>query len=282
MALVLCLASCARWPPLDAIRDGHGGWNEAFRDARVILVGRVLSVDLGPRHLVRARLAVENVLQGEASEDRTDIYYQLDDNSLQPRQRYVFFLVRDQGVLRAFWDHQRSAIEVASGLHRSVPLPGRPLPERVSAMLLTPGDGLNPAHFARELAASVAFAVGHIGRWQTAKLLKQLATDARLPIGQSACAQLTASYWGQDACWDQLDAGSYADGTAVSRAAEQERRARTADPDRWWKQMSAACPPAELLDELRLLTTHKDPKIRARSTAIHYRALCGTILCRRA
>ena len=53
-------------------------------------------------------------------------------------------------------------------------------------------------------------------------------------------------------------------GAKVSRAAERDHRTRTADPDRWWKQMSAAYPPAELLDELRLLTAHKDPGIRTR------------------
>ena len=258
-ALVLLTASCAKWPNLEPARSETADWNEAFRSAQVILVGKVLSIDKGPRQLMRSRLAVENVLQGEAVEGSLEIYYFRTGQAFDAHERYVFFLTLEQGVLRA-----GNAIPVASGLHRTVPLPGRQPAEQVSTMLLTPGDGINAAHFARDLAGSVAFAMSHIGRWQTAKLLKQLAADTRPPIGQSACEQLTAWYWGQDACWDRLDAGAPSAGMAQSRAAEQERRARTADPDRWWKQMSAACPPAQLLDELRLLTTHKDPTIRAR------------------
>jgi hypothetical protein len=259
------LTSCIQWPRLEPIRRETGGWNEAFHDAKVIVVTRVAAVETGPRHLRRATLAVENVLQGETRDATVEIYYHQDsDNSLEARARYVLFLMQDRGVLRAIWDHPRSAILVESGLHRAVPLPGHPAAEQVAAMLLTPGDGLDAARFARHISQAVAFAMDHLGRWRTAKLLKQLAADGRPPVRQSACAQLTAWYWGQDACWDQLEAGVWGGPTAASRAAEQQRRASTADPDRWWKRMSAASPPAELLDELRLLTTHKDPRIRAR------------------
>ena len=243
----------------------------------VIVLGRVLAVRDGPAaspdawHLVRATVQVEEVLQGQASPGSADFYFHLggrtgDWNSLQPRERYVFFLTRDHGVLRAAWDHWRSAIPMASGIHRGLPLsPGRPLVERVSVMLLTPGGGLNPAQFVGGFARSVPFAIGHLGRWRTAKLLKQLTADPRPQIRLGACAQLTARYWGQDACWEQVDGSEPGlNGAKVSRAAERDRRARTADPDRWWSQMSAAYPPADLLDELRLLTTHKDPAIRAR------------------
>jgi hypothetical protein len=258
----MLLTSCALWPDLQPVRNENANWSDAFHDAKVILVGRVISAEVGPRRLLRARLAVENVLQGDAAEGPVDLYSYATD--LAPRERYVFFLTRDRGVLRTVWDHRQSAIAVGSGLHRSLPLPGRPAAERVAAMLLTPGDGMSAGELARELPGSVAFAMGHIGRWRTAKLLKRLSSGGAIAIRQSACEQLTEWYWGQDACWDQLGNGGRGRGTAVSRATEQERRARTADPDRWWKQMSTAMPPATLLDELRLLTTHKDPRIRNR------------------
>ena len=240
-------------------------------------MGRVIAVRERPAatpnawHLVKASVEVEDVLQGEGSPGPADFYFHLggktgDWNSLQPRERYIFFLTRDRGVLRAAWDQWRSAIPVASGTHRSLPsMPGRSLVERVSVMLLTPGGALNPAHFVGSFAKSVPFAIGHLGRWRTAKLLKRLTADPRPGIRLGACAQLTARYWGQDACWNNVDSGEQGvEGAKVSRAAEREQRSRTADPDRWWKQMSAALPPAELLDELRLLTAHKDPEIRAR------------------
>jgi hypothetical protein len=252
-------------------------WDEAFRNSPIIVVGRVLSVRDAPAanpnawHLVRAAVDVEDVLQGQARTGADEIYFYVgrktgDWNSLQPRERYVFFLTHDRGVLRAAWDHWRSAIPVASGIHRRLPLPPwRPLSERVSVMLLTPGGGVNPAHFVGGFARSVPFVMGHLGRWRTAKLLKRLTADARPEIRLGACAQLTARYWGQDACWDKVDGSEPGiRGTQASRAAERANRARTADPDQWWKQMSAAYPPAELLDELRLLTAHKDPRIRAR------------------
>jgi hypothetical protein len=263
-ALVLGLSSCARWPSLEPVRNERGDWNDAFRQAKVIVVGRVLSVETGPGRLMRARVTVENVLEGEQSEGPAEVYGYLDKRAIVPRERYVFFLLREHGVLRTVWDYRPSAIAVASGLHRAVPLPERTAAERVSALLLTPGDGMNTTEFTRDIATAVAFSITHIGRWQTAKFLKQLAADARPAVGESACRQLTAWYWGQDACWDQLVADTHGRGTAVSRADERERRARTADPDRWWKRMSAARPPAELLDELRLLTAHKDPRVRAR------------------
>jgi hypothetical protein len=222
----------------------------------VVLAGRVLSIEQGPRQQVRARVTVETVLQGELGGTLVDVYC---GRKIERQGRYAFLLTRAQGVLCA-----ASAIPMASGLHRTAPLPGRPAGERIATMLLTPGDGMDVARFARELTGSVTFAIEHLGRWRTAKLLKQLAADERAPIGQGACAQLTAWFWGQDACWDRLDKSASTATVAESRATEREQRARTADPDRWWKQMSAGSPPGQLLDELRLLTIHKDPRIRAR------------------
>jgi hypothetical protein len=275
--LVLGLAACSQWPRLDNVWKDTIDWDEAFRNSPVIVLGRVLAVRDGPSsqpnqwHLVKVTVQVEEVLQGQAGSGAIDFYFHLGDrtgdwNSLEPRESYVFFLTREHGVLRAAWDQSRSAIPMASGIHRGLPLsPGRPLVERVSVMLLTPGGGVNPAHFVGGFARSVPFAMGHLGRWRTAKLLKRLTADQRPEIRLGACAQLAANYWGQDACWDQVDGSEPGiRGAKVSRAAERDQRARTADPDRWWRQMSAAYPPGELLDELRLLTTHKDAEIRAR------------------
>ena len=274
---LLCVTGCAPWPRLGNVWKDTIDWDEAFRTSPVIVMGRVIAVREGPAatpnawHLVKASVEVEEVLQGEGSLGPADFYFHLggktgDWNSLQPRERYIFFLTHDRGVLRAAWDQWRSAIPVASGIHRSLPyMPGRPLVERVSVMLLTPGGALNPAHFVGSFAKSVPFAMGHLGRWRTAKLLKRLTADPRPGIRLGACAQLTARYWGQDACWKDMVGGEQGvEGVHVSRAAERDERLRTADPDRWWKQMSAALPPAQLLDELRLLTAHKDPDIRAR------------------
>src|ERR1700687_5487299 len=104
-------------------------------------------------------------------------------------------------------------------------------------MLLTPGGGVNPAHFVDGFARSVPFALSHLGRWRTAKLLKQLTADQRPKIRLGACAELSARDWGKDACWNEMDGSETfgapaVTGTKTSRAAERDQRARTADADR--------------------------------------------------
>ena len=216
LAFILCLAGCARWPRLDNVWKDTIDWDEAFRNSPLIVLGRVISVREGPAadpnawHLMKATVDVEDVLQGQTRAGTDEFYFHVgrktgDWNSLQPRERYVFFLTRDRGVLRAAWDHWRSVIPVASGIHRSLPMSRTSLGGTCVGDAAHPRWRVNPAHFVGGFARSVPFVMGHLGRWRTAKLLKQLAADARPEIRLGACAQLTASYWGQDACWNEVD-----------------------------------------------------------------------------
>jgi hypothetical protein len=277
---MLCLmaAGCARWPQLEHIANDRPGWDETLRDAPVILIGRVAAVSVGPAaaagHLARATISVENVLRGDVPNSRVDIYFHLapqPPDSLGLRERYVFFLTRERGVLR-----REGSIPIASGRHAALPLStGSPVAERVAVMLLTPGDEVSAGHFVSSFPKSVPFAASQLGRWRTAKLLKELSRDQRPEIRLGACAELTRDYWGQDACWSEIDGGDRRSlsGFSMSRLEERRRRRETADPDAWWKRLSAAYTPAELLDELRLLTAHRDPRIRQKYCAFlrsHY------------
>ena len=266
---VVCLlaSGCARWPAIE-YSGATAASEETLRDSPVVLIGQVTALRRGPantngRHLVRVTLSVENILRGDVPAGAADIYLSMspaaEDNSVDLNERYVFFLTRDGGTLRG-----RRSLHVASGRHAGLPSSDAPAAERLAVILLTPGDELNPARFVRSMPESVEFALAQLGRWRTAGLLQALGGDPRGEIRLGACEALTREYWGQDACWSELDDSEWKgqSGFSMSRATERQRRQEAADPDAWWKRLSAARTPAALLDELRLLTAHRDGRIR--------------------
>ena len=106
-------------------------------------------------------------------------------------------------------------------------------------------------------------------------MLKALLHDERRTVRIGACEELTLAYWGQDECWNTLDAGDGGDlrcnygvrPTTMTRRVEQFDRKLAEDPERW---VSYFCPtqgPGCVLDELRLMATHKDRRIAARFCA---------------
>ena len=140
-------------PPENVLKD-------LFRSAAVIVVGKVQSLTfVGPivqsYRLIKVRVTVENVVQGAAStaQPLTFYFYSVylygassEVNRLRNDRRYVFFLNRDKGVLRAVSDVDRSSISVSSGKHNALPLSDKDPPsERIAVLLLTPGDDMNPS-----------------------------------------------------------------------------------------------------------------------------------------
>lgn len=269
--MLVLLSACSSWPRL-SVRGNPMTEDEMIRDAPIILIGQVLSQQVGPERegwsLVKMDIAVENVLRGDLPGREAVFYFWHDGRSANAgstheHERCVFFLTFDHGVLRAVRDEWLSQIEVSSGRHRNLPLsPSSPLEERIAVMLLTPGEAVDATTFGQRLDSG--FAERQLGDWRAAKLLKKLLTDPHREIRVAACEELTRTYWGQDSCWNELDFGGRAavPPIAVSRLSERQRRQEVNDPVRWWKLMSARRTPEELLDQLRLLTAHKDPGIR--------------------
>jgi hypothetical protein len=102
----------------------------------------------------------EAVLKGDVSANTVEFFYYTslgpvmgDWNDLRVGDRCVFFLTQLDGVLRAVRDFWRSSIEVGTG-RPTLPMAGN-VKERIAALLLTPGDGLEPKHFAGAIFRAV-------------------------------------------------------------------------------------------------------------------------------
>ena len=286
LALAAGLLQRGSPPPPLAFRLNSGmTWDRMLGEAQIVIVAMVerqefagpLFARPGERlplwRMIKIIARPENVLWGKWSGSRLEFYLYMwgggDWNVVEPGHRYVFFLMRERGALRAVRDYWRSSLEISSGFHDELPR-RRLVSEEIAELLLTPGEKMHSRYFSFRLPEAQAAAAAWTGRWRTAKLLRALMHNKYRVVRIAACEQLTIAYWGQDDCWDSLAVGNGADltrGLAVSRRMEQVRRRDVADPARWWKLTriwNPAAGPGERLDELRLLTAHKDPRIRAK------------------
>jgi len=261
-----------------------------FRRAEIIVVGKVQSLTfVGPivqsYRLIEVCVTVENVLQGAAStaQPLTFYFYSVyllgssgDVNRLRENHRYVFFLNRESGVLRAVWDVMRSNIIVSSGKHKTLPLSDQePLSERIAVMLLTPGEDMNPIQFSDGLLRATGFTFVPIGTWRTAKLLTSLLQSSERAVRVGACEELTLNFL-QNSCWDNLDVADGADlryhygviTPQVSRGAHRDHLMETQVAEQWWAAKLSWYPTnAERLDALKLLTIDDDQRVRQRFCA---------------
>jgi hypothetical protein len=197
---------------------------------------------------------------------------------LQLENRYVFFLMRDRGVIRAVRDYWRTNILVHSGRHKALPFTSDvSLQERIAVLLFSPGDDLNASWFSHGLSDASGFAYWPLGPWQTANALKALLSNPNPTIRVGACEELTLDFVGQDGCWNTLDIGDgnhlryHAGGMPpmVMRLAYRHQRMMTQDPQKWWTWAQRFFPKTDVLDELKLLTTDKDERTR--------RKFCGLL-----
>jgi hypothetical protein len=289
VSLMMSEASCrSSGFRLDLILKNNTSIDDMIRNAPIIVIGKVLSEDwVGPLvdqqwRLFEVRVAVENLIRGNLNDSFLTFYFYsswgaavANSNTLHVRGRYVLFLMRDQGVLRAVEDQRRTSIQVPSGRHRSLPLTSdRPLTERIGVLLMTPGEEFRPSYFGAGLLLAAPFAQQHLGRWRTVKILKGLLASPYRAVRIGACEELTRRFFGQDDCWNTLDVDDGSDfrwhygiiPPMVSRRVHQNHQMETQDADRWWQSWIAQrwYTKAELLDELRLLTTDNDRRIRRR------------------
>lgn len=199
-------------------------YTQMVKESTVIVIGEVRSAafvgssvhatddrgNTGEWQLMKVETTVENVLKGAARQRAVSFYFYTwlggtsgDWNALKPRSRYVFFLVRDYGVLRAVRDFWRSSVEVGSGRHRTLPLDNlSPIQERIGTLLLTLGEDPDPSQFRRSLPRAVSLAEEWLGPCRTGKLLKALLNSPDVRTAAAAQDQLRTRPEVSNGCTD--------------------------------------------------------------------------------
>lgn len=151
----------------------------------------------GPTRPWRARVRVENVLQGNVPEKEVDIFYFIGSDNLGSSDsplnlpagaRRIFFLQRDGGVLRPIHDGwERSVVKVFSGAHPSLKIdPHRPATDAIVDLLLTRGEGVTDKGMI-EAVYWVGGRMSIFGDEVVIKRLQQVAREETLPVREEAC-----------------------------------------------------------------------------------------------
>lgn len=302
IALALALGAC-RYSARVELRgtaplslDMNGQTVALAAQSPLVLLGTVQSVEpVGPVvrtadardykvRLHRISFAVEAALRGGVRSGRIDVYaYQwaesyvlngknIDDST--PRGRRIYFLAVDGGRFRCFQDVYRSYIEVQSGRHPDLVIPGRsPLLETIAEILLTSGQGVDPEAFGDGyLSGAISLAKASIGQTRTLVLVKPLLASPDELIREWACVLISDYFQGQDSCLDGLIKRPDLPVPIRARAEaalgfrkqrlENLRYWLAKDPMEWLRSDSGSDDPAKLLDSLRVLTTHRNQDVR--------------------
>ena len=196
-----------------------------------------VSLDL---HLVHCRL--ENTLRGKIDGPEFSFYYYGQHSArgwnpfysvlfrAEPAKRYIFFLVRENGVLRSIGDVGEYCIEVWSGAHPAYISPAvkdgwidqAELGRAVADILLKKGEGAATTN-AKAFAFYIQSSVNLANRWGSLgyniRLLRDLLSEPE-PFRESACRALVKYYDSQYDCLYQLR-------DDTSKAPETREYART-------------------------------------------------------
>jgi hypothetical protein len=155
----------------------------------------------GPWRLQKVRVRVEGVIKGVHRNPKLEFLFYVwlggtsgDWNSLREHHRYVFFLTKEKGTIRAVRDYWRSSIEVGSGYH-SIPASARTPKERIALLLLTPGQDMQASGFRRTLSRAVSLGVEWLGECRTLRLLSSLRVNGNSVVRESVLDQLTSRNW---------------------------------------------------------------------------------------
>lgn len=252
LRIVICLtalavAKCQERPALvdrlgtlvDEIPSGPCGYRGGILFAPIVVVGVVEENRVVAEHIEAAqypglfldlhavRVKRENSLRGGLRDPALTFYYFAQgiypDSRANPRHkqlfeavpgsRYLFFLIRDRGVLRSIGDVGNYSIRVATGTHPAIqgrdPSEEGPdienirLGRQMTEVLLTPGPGTDFEAMAGRLSTQACFAQGWISRLLVARILRKLTSQPE-PVGSAACAALTHDYYGQEDCLKAL------------------------------------------------------------------------------
>ena len=116
----------------------------------------------------------------------------------KPRERYIFFLSVEKGVLRSIGDVGEYSVRVLSGAHPDYKVPSN-LGIAVADILLTKDAGFDAERFAKTLDRSINLADRWGSRLHNIQLLRVLVTESE-PVRSAACYELVTYYNGQYDC----------------------------------------------------------------------------------
>ena len=166
-------------------------------------------------HSVRCR--IENALKGGLTEPEFRFFYFGDGNypdskpypasksrfQAKPGSRYLFFLTRENGLLRSIGDVGDYSTLVLSGSHSDIPTKDVELGLLITELLLTPGPGADLPGMAARLSEYSWTADLWGSRPVTVRLLRSLLSGTE-PLRSAACGVLQSRYRGQYDCLQTL------------------------------------------------------------------------------
>jgi hypothetical protein len=260
--------------------------------SRLIVLGTVLSENLiGPRvtagndgyvRLQKVDLSIEAVLKGNFDSSKISFYrYRWYDDwilkfppidPIIPGQRSIFFLDRVDGGLRASVDVTFSRIRIFSGAHDPgvLSLSERPILDRITYLMLTPGYNVSPETFGETLGTQVLDSSSLIGYAKTLDLLRPLLNHPSETIRNNACLALAQWFSGQSKCLGSLPnsgTGSLAPQRIHSLIEQNQRRddslrerLRQGNID-GLERISVRPNASGVCDYLKTLVQHEDPII---------------------
>ncbi len=214
--------------------------------------------------ILRRRIRVETVLKGAEKRPSVDVYEVFwtggatgNWNATWDGGRYLFLLQSEGRRYRVIQDWARCIFPVESGRHDR--LPGKdtmPFWERFALLeyWVGPGARLRALH-----PWTPAFVIDD---WRMAKLMRGFLRYPDREVRVAACRWLTDHGRGQDECWDAL---TDAEKQKLFGPRPEERfasnRRGEAQTREYWAHYMRHLPTS--MSELRLLTTIRDPELRA-------------------
>jgi hypothetical protein len=240
--------------------------------------------------ILRRRVRVEGVLKGTETRRRVDIFEIFwtggatgDWNYTPDGQRYLFLVQLENGRYHVVRDWWRSIFEVLSGRHDSLPLTdAEPFWERVALMMWW----VKPGHSTSFGNLTHTDPGGALTTWRTIKILRGLLRHPSRAVRLNACEMLL--HWGkaQDECWDEVDPQ---DRNRLNRFhnvippedAWNRNRRFEQNAEKYWRQDVARLHrsrdqfAAIALDQLRLMTTVRDNRLRNRICALYSQTFPG-------
>lgn len=235
-------------------------------------------------------LDVESELKGTIQRDQIVMTYYVGHLSASPQmslehqvregQRRIFFLRQTAAGIRSFQDVFASDLYMCSGRHAVVPTNSpdtNAVSFAIATLLLTPTAGIDEREFARCLSASsVSNTIFLAGRTVTIDLLRGLTTHNSPVIRFESSLLLARRFDGQTHYLDNLlKTGTLSDDqrriadltlrqyTEYEQHLEFElRRDAYAWVESEAKSYRGGDPQGNFCDELKMLTTHENPRIR--------------------
>lgn len=272
LAAATCVCGCSQAPQID---PSMRLWDDsiAWMESPTILLGTVVlgrivrtGVELKepwPLRVELHELAVkpERYLRGDGPRDGVKIYrFSIESGHLpgsvpmafiNPGERRIFFLQKENGVLRTCVDVVSSSFVVMSGEHNvEVPSQPRNIKAEIAEILLSPGANFDEEQYVNN--ALHGYAVGvvprMIGRRGTIGLLRRIQALDNRRVSVEACMVSYILSWIGDNCASRLLGDASLPGVLRTRledavSADGDRVRRELDlirsnPEAWYREHS--------------------------------------------